>query len=61
MDLSPKQPCSSGKEEKITSIIENLRLLTDQQLDIIHGFIENCVNKNLLDEVKSILNGRKKG
>jgi len=46
-------------EEKINSIIENLRLLTDKQLDIIHGFAMNCVNKNLLDEIRNILEDNK--
>jgi len=46
-------------EEKISSIVESLRLLTDKQLDIIRGFVMNCVNKNLLDEVRSILQGNR--
>jgi Asp/Glu/hydantoin racemase len=46
-------------EEKISSIVESLRLLTDKQLDIIRGFVVNCVNKNLLDEIRSILEDNK--
>lgn len=46
-------------EEKINSIIESLKLLTDKQLDIIHGFVINCVNKNLLDEIRSMLEDNK--
>ncbi len=51
-----KMDLRSGRdEEKFALIIEDLKLLTDKQLDILRGFIVHCVNKNLLDEIKSIL------
>lgn len=47
-------------KENLSSIIEDLKLLTGKQLDIIRGYIVNCVNKNLLDEIKTILEDKKK-
>jgi hypothetical protein len=50
----------SGRDgEKFAPIIEDLKLLTDRQLDILRGYIVNCVNKNLLDEIRIILEERK--
>jgi len=52
-------PTPSRDEEKIAAITENLRMLTEKQIDTIWGFVINCVNKNLLDEVRAILKDNK--
>lgn len=46
--------------ENLAPIIADLKLLTDRQLEILRGYIVNCVNKNLLDEIRSILEDRKR-
>lgn len=47
-------------EEKFEFIIEDLKLLTQKQIDILRGFIIQCVNKNLMDEIRAILEDNKK-
>jgi hypothetical protein len=46
---------SNRNEERFDLIIEDLKLLTEKQIEILRGFIVQCVNKNLLDEVRNIL------
>lgn len=48
------------EEEKFEFIIEDLKLLTKKQIDILRGFIIQCVNKNLMDEIRAILEDNKR-
>lgn len=51
-----KQP---QRDERFDLIMEDLKLLTPKQIDILRGFISQCINKNLMDEIRAILEGSK--